>query len=103
MVDYTLVAAIVAIVVVGFLFVRLSELERRLAALRRLDAKLDALLKHAGVEFDLYGNLPAEVVRALEAGRKIEAIKHYRAATGVGLKEAKEFIEDVQRQAGGGF
>ena len=30
---------------------------------------------------------------ALAAGRKIEAIKIYRDATGKGLKEAKEFIE----------
>jgi ribosomal protein L7/L12 len=40
------------------------------------------------------------IVEALRANRKIEAIKLYRQATGVGLKEAKEFIEEVQRRAG---
>jgi ribosomal protein L7/L12 len=30
---------------------------------------------------------------ALASGRKIEAIKIYRDATGLGLKEAKEFID----------
>ncbi len=30
---------------------------------------------------------------ALAAGRKIEAIKIYREATGKGLKEAKDFVE----------
>jgi ribosomal protein L7/L12 len=34
-------------------------------------------------------------------GKKIEAIKSYRSATGLGLKEAKEAIEDIQRRAGG--
>jgi ribosomal protein L7/L12 len=92
------IVTIIMIVVLGIIYVRLSDLEKRLTASLRLDAKLDALLKHAGIQFDLRGNLPQEAVQALERGKKIEAIKHYRAATGVGLKEAKDFIEEVQRQ-----
>ena len=57
----------------------------------RLDAKLYALLKHAGIHFDLRGSLPQDAIQALEPGNKIEAIKRYGAATGVGLKEAKDF------------
>lgn len=34
-----------------------------------------------------------EITEALFAGRKIEAIKIYREATGEGLLESKEFIE----------
>ena len=34
-----------------------------------------------------------EVGNALASGRKIEAIKIYREASGKGLKEAKEFVE----------
>ncbi len=34
-----------------------------------------------------------EITSALAAGRKIEAIKIYREATGKGLKEAKDFID----------
>ena len=37
--------------------------------------------------------LPAEVVAAIRANRKIEAIKLLRAERGVGLKEAKEAVE----------
>ncbi len=37
--------------------------------------------------------LPPEVVEALRANRKIEAIKLLREATGLGLREAKERIE----------
>jgi ribosomal protein L7/L12 len=36
-----------------------------------------------------------EITDALQKGRKIEAIKVYREATGLGLKEAKEFIEEL--------
>ena len=71
--------------------------ERRARSLARLESKIDALLKHQGVTFDPYANLPAPVVDALRRGRKIEAIKEYRLATGAGLKEAKECVEDAQR------
>ena len=40
----------------------------------------------------------AEILDAIKAGRKIEAIKLYRDATGAGLKEAKEFIEELTAQ-----
>jgi ribosomal protein L7/L12 len=38
-------------------------------------------------------NLAADLRDLLAAGRKIEAIKRYREATGVGLAEAKSVIE----------
>jgi Ribosomal protein L7/L12 C-terminal domain len=78
---------------------RLVAIEMR-GRLSRLDFKLDLLLKHAGVEYDPYKNLPRDVVDALHRGEKIQAIQYYRKATGVGLKQAKDFIEDVQRRAG---
>lgn len=34
-----------------------------------------------------------QITQAIFAGRKIEAIKLYREATGQGLKESKDFIE----------
>ncbi len=37
-----------------------------------------------------------QVAEALWQGRKIEAIKIYRQATGVGLKEAKEAVEAME-------
>ena len=79
---------------------RLSKLEIRIARLSRVDAKLDLLLKHSGLEFDPYRNLPHGVAEAVQSGKKIEAIKRYREATAVGLKEAKEFIEEIQRLGG---
>lgn len=39
-----------------------------------------------------------EMTNAIFAGQKIEAIKIYKEATGTGLKESKEFVEDLERQ-----
>ena len=63
-----------------------------------MEAKLDALMKHEGIRFDPYSDVPPPVVDALRRGKKIAAIKHYRGATGAGLKEAKEFVEELQRR-----
>ena len=38
--------------------------------------------------------LPTAALAALESGRKIEAIKAVRLSFNVGLKEAKEMVED---------
>lgn len=38
------------------------------------------------------------ISQALFQGRKIEAIKAYRDATGVGLKEAKEGVEHLESE-----
>lgn len=45
----------------------------------------------------LPSELPREVVAALAAGRKIDAIKAYREATGCGLKEAKDACDELER------
>ena len=88
------------VAVIAMLSGRISQIEQRIAKVSSMDAKLDLLLKHAGLEYDLYKNLPREIVEAVQGGRKIEAIKLYRKATAVGLEEAKVFIEEVQRRGG---
>jgi ribosomal protein L7/L12 len=40
---------------------------------------------------------------ALAAGKTVEAIKLYRAATGVGLKEAKDAIDAIKREKSDGL
>jgi ribosomal protein L7/L12 len=41
--------------------------------------------------------LPPTVVEALKSGNKIEAIKRLRGITGLGLKEAKDWVESYER------
>jgi hypothetical protein len=45
-------------------------------------------------------DLPPEVIRAIEQGRKIEAIKLLREATGLGLANAKVLVDKAGRQHG---
>lgn len=66
---------------------RVSKLERQVAA----------LFAHLNVEYKDEPNsgVSPEIVELVRKGRKIEAIKRYREETGVGLREAKEFIESL--------
>jgi len=91
-------ATFAAILILLTLF-RIVALEKRIGRLSRVEAKLDALLKNAGIDFDPYDAVPKEVGQAIQRRDKIQAIKRYREATGTGLKEAKEFVEEIQRRA----
>ena len=44
------------------------------------------------------GSAQDEILDAIFANRKLEAVKLYRSATGSSLKEAKEFVEDLTGQ-----
>src|SRR5262249_16095288 len=64
--------------------------------LRRLELKMDMILKHLGIEYhDTIADLLSERVKALadDPSQKIAAIKLHREETGCGLREAKEAIE----------
>jgi ribosomal protein L7/L12 len=66
---------------------------RATLAASRLERKLDALIRHAGIDMP---KVAAEEAAALaRAGRKIEAIKLYREYTGCGLAEAKAKVESL--------
>jgi ribosomal protein L7/L12 len=65
--------------------------------LRRVEQKLDLILKHLGVEFrepDAGSDLPDDVRQLADAGQKIPAIKRLRELTGYGLKQAKDLVEE---------
>ena len=75
------------------------------AEVERQGRILEALAKRLGVSQSDLLNLqtnapPADVVEALNAGNLIEAIKRWRAHTGVGLAEAKQAVEDLRRGLG---
>jgi ribosomal protein L7/L12 len=95
---YVVLAVLCGAALLSALSAQISALQQKISALSRLEAKVDLLLKNAGITYDPSAGLPPGVIDALEAGNKIEAIKRYRQATGRGLKEAKDFIEELQRQ-----
>jgi ribosomal protein L7/L12 len=72
---------------------------RRLA--RRQDeanAKLDAIVAHLGVVVPEPRH--PEVERRLAQGAPIRAVKAYREATGAGLVEAKNAVDEIDRRRG---
>ncbi len=63
------------------------------ARLLLLERKINLILNHLGIE----DGATADVVRDLiMRGQKIEAIRLYRQQSGVGLKEAKEAVDQMQ-------
>lgn len=44
---------------------------------------------------------PEDIVQAVIAGRKVEAVKRLREQTGMSLKEAKQAIEQLERELHG--
>jgi ribosomal protein L7/L12 len=90
----------VASILLALIGTRLNRLQDRISELWRVEAKLDLLLNHANIKFDPFVHVPTEIAEAVRSGNKIKAIKLQRQSSGMGLKESKEFIEEIQRRAG---
>ena len=88
--EYLLIAFIILFAVSSIF--NLSRPSNRLA---RLERKIDLLIKHAGI--DPYADVPSDVIAAIKADNLLEAIRLYRKATGVSLKEAKELVEGISK------
>ena len=75
---------------------RIAELERRVM---RLEQQIDLLLGREGLgSARSMGVDDPAIEQMLRGGNKIEAIKIYREKTGVGLKEAKDAVEAIERR-----
>jgi ribosomal protein L7/L12 len=72
------------------------------ARLRRVEAKLDAILEHLGLQYIEPATAEglSKRVKALadDPARKIAAIKLHREETGLGLSEAKDAVEAYMAQ-----
>jgi ribosomal protein L7/L12 len=77
----------------------IEELQRQV---RRQGELIDALYRQLGIgQLDANGIPTGEahpdVVDAIRGGNVIQAIKLYREHTGVGLKEAKDYVDALAR------
>jgi len=59
--------------------------------------RLDADLPPQRTEPALIGDVRTDATALLAAGRKIEAVKRVRELTGLGLKEAKDYVDALQQ------
>ncbi|MFB9662468.1 ribosomal protein L7/L12 [Glycomyces mayteni] len=68
-------------------------------ALARIEYKLDLIMANLGIAQAAPPEEPwlAEVRSEIRSGRKIQAIKVYREHTGLGLKEAKDAVERMEK------
>lgn len=67
--------------------------------LARLERKIDLILEHLGLALPEEDELePVRALVDLGPSHKIAAIKAYREATGAGLREAKEAVEEMERR-----
>lgn len=76
---------------------RISALELKVADLER---KLNFFMQQLNLQYTAETVNPAltEAANWLRQGNKIEAVKRYRMATGVGLKEAKDAVDALEAQ-----
>ena len=82
----------------GTLWILLPQIASLRKPLERVEGKLDLLLRNAGLEYDPFSDISTDVANAIRSGDKILAIKLYREVTGSNLKDAKEFIEEIQHR-----
>jgi ribosomal protein L7/L12 len=63
----------------------------------KLERQVAALFAHLNLQYEdrPTSAVSPEILALVRRGRKIEAIKRYREETGVGLREAKNFIESL--------
>jgi ribosomal protein L7/L12 len=93
---------LLVVVAVGLAMVfsgsRARERAQTTARLAAIERKLDVVLGHLGI-----AESPPEepdVLRHLERGERIQAIKVYRERTGMGLADAKEAVDRIAQQRG---
>ncbi len=66
---------------------------------RQLEEQVEILMRKLNLKYDKREDeIPPEVYDWLLQGKKIEAVKAYREATGASLKTAKEVIESLGLQ-----
>jgi ribosomal protein L7/L12 len=93
MTTWTIVLIVVAVAgaVLALTGARLQDRRSTEAQLTSIRRKLDLVMEHLGIAEAAPER--AEVVRHLEDGRPIEAVRAYRRATGASLLEAKRAVD----------
>jgi hypothetical protein len=62
--------------------------------IKRVEEKIDLLLQQSGIEPPI-DPLTPQLKELLRANQRIKAIKLLRQVTGVGLREAKDWVEAI--------
>ena len=63
--------------------------------MNHIDKKLNRIMEHLGIEEI---NIDEELKELIADDKRIPAIKRLREETGMGLKEAKEYVDDLDER-----
>lgn len=92
---------IVIFPLVALLFVIIISLTSSISQLKAdvslMKVKLDTISKHVDLPDPTNNELKIIVLDLISKGEKIKAIKEYRLATGVGLLEAKQYVDHLSK------
>ncbi|ULT54473.1 ribosomal protein L7/L12 [Neobacillus drentensis] len=87
---------ILGIIGVGLLLTSIiSSISQLRSDLARTNATLNKMAKHIGLPDEVTADLHDELISLIAEGKKIKAIKRYRMETGLGLKEAKDYVDSL--------
>lgn len=64
----------------------------------RINAKLNLITQQIEIPYTATENLKQELKQLIAEGKKVEAVKIYRIATGAGLLEAKEYVDSLLKE-----
>jgi len=85
---------VIWIMVVGLVLVIVGSITKMRSDIARINVTLNMIAKQVGVP-DTVTN---ELKILISEGKKIEAIKNYRMVTGLGLLEAKQYVDSLSEQ-----
>lgn len=85
--EYTLIIIFLGAVlmIVG----SINELQRQVC---RLNTRLDKISKHLGIEEP---DIDEELLSLIAEGKRVKAVKRLRDFSGMGLREAKEYVDKL--------
>ncbi|GKX65913.1 ribosomal protein L7/L12 [Inconstantimicrobium mannanitabidum] len=83
------------IIGVSILIILVSIISQLRNDMMRMKITLDKIAKKVGVPDIITKEVKDELLTLISEGKKIQAIKTYRMLTGIGLKEAKEYIDEI--------
>lgn len=88
--NYITICGFVGVWLLLWIVISISQIR---ADITRINMNVNKIAKQVGVP----DTITDELKSLLLEGKKVEAIKKYRIATGVGLIEAKEYIDSLQK------
>ncbi len=90
-------------IIIGLITILFSILNMNISILqrdqKRIESKLNRIIEHLGVPEpyieSINDELKDELIKLIEANKKVKAVKKLRDVTGMGLKEAKDYVDSL--------